>query len=237
MERNKEENAPSTARKEGKMSSCKRATGARSRPRAKTSAATKNNSFNVCPGTICSCGKMCNDSRGLKIHQAKTRCQMPENKLRAPPKKCFVSLNDIIVSSFLSFVDKFYYQTSTKTVIPISNVKKSVISKKCLARTTDIVISEYLNNGISLCGKESCHRCNQFISDQSFKSNLTGTEYKTTTYDKLSCGSSNIICRIHCIHCGPVYVCETVRSLRPRMNGHRLAIKKSKSSPQTFPSA
>ena len=31
---------------------------------------------------------------------------------------------------------------------------------------------------------------------------------------------------IHCIHCGLVYVGETGRSLRSRMNGHRSAIKK-----------
>ena len=87
-------------------------------------------------------------------------------------------------------------------------------------KTTDIVInnlSEYRNNDISPCGKTSCQTCNQFISDQSFKSNLTGKEYKTTTYDKLSYGSSNIIYRIYCIHCGIVYVGETGRSLRSSM--------------------
>ena len=96
-------------------------------------------------------------------------------------------------------------------------------------KTTDIIItplSEYLNNDISPCGKKSCQTCNQFISNQSFKSNLTGKEYKTTTYDKLSCGSSNIIYGIHCIHCGLENVGETGRSLRSRMNGHRSAIKK-----------
>ena len=70
--------------------------GTRLRPRTKASAATKTNPFNICPGIICSCGKMCKDSRGLKIHQAKTKCQMPENTLKAPPKKCFVSLSDVI---------------------------------------------------------------------------------------------------------------------------------------------
>ena len=58
------------------------------------------------------------------------------------------------------------------------------------------------------------------------KSNLTGKEYKTTTYDKLPCGSSNIIYGIHCIHCSLVYVGDTGRSLKSRMNGHRSAIKK-----------
>ena len=104
MDGNKEKNALSTARKEGRMGSCKRATGARSRPRTKVSAATKTNSFNVFPDIICSFGKMCKDSRGLKILQAKTKCQMPENTLRAPPKKCVVSLNDVILSSCLSLI-------------------------------------------------------------------------------------------------------------------------------------
>ena len=61
---------------------------------------------------------------------------------------------------------------------------------------------------------------------QSFKSNLTGKEYKTISYDRLSCGSTNVIYGIHCVHCGLVYVGETGRSLRSRMNGHRSAIKK-----------
>ena len=152
---------------------------------------------------------MCKDSRGLKIHQAKTKCQMPENTLKAPPKKCYVSLNDVILSSCLSFEDKIYYQTSTKIFIPVSKVRKPVASKQCFVKTTDIIITpliEYMNNDISRCGKKSCQTCNQFISNQSFKSNLTGKEYKTTTYDKLSCGSSNIIYGIHCISIVVLYM-------------------------------
>ena len=64
------------------------------------------------------------------------------------------------------------------------------------------------------------------INDQSFKSNMTGREYKTISYDRLSCGSTNVIYGIHCVHCGLVYVGETGRSLRSRMKGHRSAIKK-----------
>ena len=172
---------------------------------------------------------MCKNSRGLKIHQANTKCQMPENTLKAPPKKCFVSLNDVILSSGLSFEDKFYYQTSTKTFIPVSNVRKPLASKKCFVKTTDVVInplSEYLNNDIIPCGKKCCQTCNQFISDQSFKGNLTGKENKTIIYDRLSCGSSNIIYEIHCIHCGLEDVGETGRLLISRMNDHRSAIKK-----------
>ena len=38
--------------------------------------------------------------------------------------------------------------------------------------------------------------------------------------------STNVIYGIHCVQCGLVYVGETGRSLRSRMNGHRSAIKK-----------
>ena len=79
---------------------------------------------------------------------------------------------------------------------------------------------------INQCWTTSCHTCNIFIDDQSFKSNLTGKEYRAITYDRLSCGSTNVICGIHCVHCGLVYVGETEKSLRSRRNGHRSAIKK-----------
>ena len=241
MDGNKENNAPSTARKEGRMSSCKRATGARSRPRTKASTATRPVLLTFALVLYVAVGKCVKTPEGLKfIIQAKTKCQMPENTLKAPPRKCFVSLRDVILSPCLSFEDKIYYQTSTKIFIPVSNVWKPVASKQCFVKTTDIIItplSEYLNNDISPCGKKSCQTCNQFISNQSFKTNLTGKEYKTTTYDKLSCGSSNIIYGIHCIHCGLVCVGETGRSLRSRMNGHRPAIKKGgQSLLQIFPS-
>ena len=91
------------------------------------------------------------------------------------------------------------------------NVRKPVASKKCFVKTTDIVInplSEYLNDDISPCCKKSCQTCDQFINDQSFKRDLTGKEYKATTYDKFSRGSSDIIYGIRCIHCGLVYVGE-----------------------------
>ena len=55
---------------------------------------------------------------------------------------------------------------------------------------------------------------------------MTGKEYKTISYDRLSCGFTNVIYGIHCVHCGLVYVGETGRSLRSRMIGHRSAIKK-----------
>ena len=54
---------------------------------------------------------------------------------------------------------------------------------------------------------------------------MTSKEYKTISHDGLSCGSTNVIYGIHCVHCGFVYASETGRSLRSRMNGHTLAIE------------
>ena len=178
---------------------------------------------------MCSCGKIGRNNRGLKIHQEKTKCQTPENKLVVPPQKCFVSLQNVILSSCLTFDDSVYYRTSDNTFIPISNSEKPVAGNKCYVQTKDIIIhplTEYLSNDIYQCGATSCHTCNIFINDQSFKSNLTGREYKTISYDRLSCGSTNVIYGIHCVHCGLVYVGETGRSLRSRINSQRSAIKK-----------
>ena len=99
---------------------------------------------------------MCKDSRGFKVHQAHTKCHMPENKMPAPPKKCFVSLNDAILSSCMTFENKIYRQTCTKNSISASNVKKPVARQKCFVKTIDILInppSEYLNNDISQMAK------------------------------------------------------------------------------------
>ena len=142
-----------------------------------------NNPINSHPGKMCSCGKMCKNNRGLKIHQDKTKCQTPENNLVAPPQKCFVSLQNVILSSCLTFDDSIYYRTSDNTFIPISNSEKPVAGNKCYVQTKDIIIhplTEYLSNDINQCGATSCHTCNIFVNNQSFKSNLTGKEYKTT---------------------------------------------------------
>ena len=95
--------------------------------------------------------------------------------------------------------------------------------------TNDIVIDpipEYFNDNISPCDSNVCLTCNSFISDQSFKGNLSGRIYKTQTYEQLTCGSSNVVHAIHCIRRGLMYVSETGRSLRSRINGHREGIIK-----------
>ena len=86
-------------------------------------------------------------------------------------------------------------------------------------------LNNYLNNDISPCGKETCLTCNIFIKDQSFTSNLTGKKYNTITYENLSSGSTNVVYGIHCVRCDLVYVGETGRSLRSRINGHRASVQ------------
>ena len=54
---------------------------------------------------------------------------------------------------------------------------------------------------------------------------MTGKEYKTISYDRLSCGSTNVIYEYTLCSLWS-YVGETVRSSRSRMNGHRSAVKK-----------
>ena len=82
------------------------------------------------------------------------------------------------------------------TPLFLSNSEKPVASNKCYVQTKDIIIhplTEYLSNDVNQCGTTSCHTCNIFINDQSFKKNLAGNKYKTISYDRLSCGSTNVI--------------------------------------------
>ena len=147
----------------------------------------------------------------------------------------------LFLSACLTFDDSIYCRTSDNTFIPISNSEKPVAGNKYYVQTKAIMIhplTEYLSNDIKKCGTTSCHTCNIFINDQSFKSNLTGKEYKTIIYNRLLCGFTNVIYGIHCVHCGLVYVGETGRSLRSRMNAHKSALKnrRTKLTPQTLPS-
>ena len=91
-------------------------------------------------------------------------------------------------------------------------------------------LDNYLNNDITPCGKETCLTSNIFIKDQSFTSNLTGKKYNTITYENLLSGSTNVVYGIHCVHCGLVYVGETERSLRSRINGHGASIPNKEQS-------
>ena len=62
-------------------------------------------------GVSCSCGQLCENFRGLKLHQIKAKCQASENKLTGPDKRYFVSLTDILNTSFLKFGDTSYCKT------------------------------------------------------------------------------------------------------------------------------
>ena len=124
-----------------------------------------------------------------------------------------MSLTDILNTSFLKFGDTIYCKTPSNTFVPICNFDKPISATQCSVETNYIVIDpvpEYFNDNISPCDSNACLTCNSFISDQSFKSNLTGRIYKTQTYEQLTCGSSNVI----------------YASLRSRINGHRAGIIK-----------
>ena len=108
-----------------------------------------NNPINSHSGKMCSCGKMCKNNRGLRIHQEKTKCQPPENKLVAPPQKCFASLQNVILSSCLNFDDGVCYTTSDNTFIPISNSEKPVTGNKCYVQTKDIIIHPLTSTNVA----------------------------------------------------------------------------------------
>ena len=163
-------------------------------------------------GVSCSCGQLCKNFRGLKLHQIKAKCQASENKLTGPDKRCFVPLTDILNTSFLKFGDTIYSKTPSDIFVPICNFDKPISATQCFVTTNYIVIDlipEYFNDNISPCDSNNCLSCNSFLSDQSFKSNLTGRIYKTQTYEQLTCGLSNAVYAIHCIRCGLMYVGET----------------------------
>ena len=149
-----------------------------------------------------------------------------ERHVRVPGGSKYIKLNPN--AKYQTFEDRIYFKTSEETFIPISGKNKPVYGSKCFVQTSDIIVNhltEYLNNDINPCGQTSCCTCNILISDKVFRSNLTGKEYKIITHDRLLCDSTNVICGIHCVNCGLVYVGETGRSLKSKMNGHRLAIK------------
>ena len=117
-------------------------------------------------------------------------------KLTGSGKGCFMSLNDIFNTSFLKFGDTIYSKTLSNTFVPICNFDKPISATQCFVETIDIVIDsipEYFYDNTSPCDSNACFTCDLFISDQSFKSNLTGRIYKTQTYEQLTCGSSNVV--------------------------------------------
>ena len=128
---------------------------------------------------------------------------------------------------FQTFID-FSQSRKAPGITWLGNVQGNSATQ-CFVETNNTLIEpipEYFNDNISPCHSNACLTCNSFISDQSFKSNLTGRIYKTQTYEQLTCESSNVVCAMHCIGCGLMYVGETGRSLWSRINGHRAGIIK-----------
>ena len=127
----KKRDAPSAARKGGRMSSCITKSGIRTGMKhdkpTTTSAKIK--------GVSCNCGQLFKTFRGLKLHQIKGKCQASENKLTGPYKRCFVSLTDILNTSFLKYGDTIYCKTPSNTFVPICNFDKPMITVAVLTVT------------------------------------------------------------------------------------------------------
>ena len=164
---------------------------------------------------MCSCWKMCKNNRGLKIHQEKTRCQTPENKLVAPLKNVLCPCKMLFChhTSLLMIVSITEHLTTPLFLSQIVRNQLLVTSAMYRQKTSLSIpqvhpVTEYLSNDINQSGTTSCHTCIIFINDQYFKINLTGKQCKTISYDRLSCGSTNVSYGIHCVHCGLVYVSE-----------------------------
>ena len=105
-------------------------------------------------GVSCSCGQLCKNFRGVKLHQIKAKCQASENKLIGPDKRCLVSLTDTLNTSFLKFGDTIYCKTPSNTFVPMCNFDKPISATQCSVETKDIVIDpipEYFNDNISPC--------------------------------------------------------------------------------------
>ena len=177
----------------GRMSSCNTKSGIRTG----TNQDKPTRTSSKIKGVSCSCGQLCKNFRGLKLHQIKAKCQASENK------RCFMSLTDILNTSFLKFGDTIYSKTPSNTFIPICNFDKPISANQCFVKTNDIVIDpipEYFNDNISPCDSNACLSCNSFINYQSFESNLTGRIYKTQTYEQLTCGSLNVVYASYTLH-------------------------------------
>ena len=147
----KRRNAPDSARKGGvRMSIWITKLGIRTRTKhhkqTRTSTKTK--------GELCSCGQICKNFRGLKLHQIKVKCLPSENKLTGPDKRCFVSLTDILNTLFLTFGDTIYWKTTSNTFVPICNYNKPISATQCFVETNDTAIDpipKYFNDNISPC--------------------------------------------------------------------------------------
>ena len=141
----------------------------------------------------------------------------------------FCVTQKLLLTSIFTFGDLLYWRTPNNSFIPITGTGLTVPSTECFVEVTDIVIDplpEHFNEDISSCGRSNCKTCPAFISKQHFSSSFTSGSHKTVTYERLNCGSTNVIYGIHCQKCSQlIYVGETGRSLRARMNGHRNDVK------------
>ena len=105
------------------MSSCKRATEARVRPKPKDSAATMNNLINSHPSKMCSCGKMCKNNRGLKIYRKSQMSNTRKQVGSSSPKMLCVSAECYFV--IMPHFDEISITEHLTTTLLLSQIVRS----------------------------------------------------------------------------------------------------------------
>ena len=79
------------------------------------------------------------------------------------------------------------------------------------------------NYTIEPCRSEKCLTCAIFVTDKTYKSNVTNKSYPVINQsnENLHCKSQNLVYLVSCVHCNIQYVGETTTPLHLRMNTHR----------------
>ena len=80
------------------------------------------------------------------------------------------------------------------------------------------------NKGCTCCGKARCQVCNVMSNCDSFKSKVTGKEYKINY--SFNCDSSNVVYLLECNVCGVQYVGSTNTPFRLRFNNYKACNRK-----------
>ena len=80
------------------------------------------------------------------------------------------------------------------------------------------------DKGCFRCGKSRCQLC-RFVSEgNSFRSNVSGSEFKISS--RYTCDSSGVVYLLDCKVCGKQYVGSTFTSFRVRFNNYKSASRR-----------
>ena len=108
----------------------------------------------------------------------------------------------------------------------------AIIALRRCKNLKDILVRARLSNrgqggthtkGCSGCGEARCQVCNVMSNCDSFKSKVTGKEYKINYW--YNCDSSNVVYLLECNVCGVQYVGSTNTPFRLRFNNYKAFFK------------